>query len=292
MKDIEKSPLSVNKYFQEMTVPFGPTQYYHYKKAIEERGIDGLIDQRNKGNHLKFTEEIKNFVKGLLNRDRSLTSEYVEKEINKEFGTSISITVINDFRRENNLTLIRIKENISPIKESGASEIVMALAMETGIIDAITDSICFGVEKMRESQKFKESVSNPKDHSDLRIKGKFTKEYNKSSQVSSLRFKSIDDKITNKRFNSMRIFSLTRESLMRHTLALFSLPIVTSNGKVRSVDNPRGNALEYLCGFNYKASTLDMHIRDLKYLQISNLLIETTAKFWIDFWNSRTKSEC
>jgi hypothetical protein len=30
-----------------MTVPFGPTQYYHYKKAIEERGIDGLIDQRN-----------------------------------------------------------------------------------------------------------------------------------------------------------------------------------------------------------------------------------------------------
>jgi len=289
MEDIEKSPLSVSKYFKEMTVPFGPTQYYHYKKAIEERGIDGLIDQRNKGNHLKFTEEIKNFVKGLLNRDRSLTSEDVEKEIYNEFGTSISITVINDFRRENNLTLIRKKENISPIKESGASEIVMALAMETGIIDAITDSICFAIEKMRESQKFKESASNPKDHSDLRIKGKFTKEYNESPQVSSLRFKSIDDKITNKRFNSMRIFSLTRESLMRHTLALFSLPIVTSNGKVRSVDNPRGNALEYLCGFNYKASTLDMHIRDLKYLQISNLLIETTAKFWIDFWNSRTK---
>src|SRR3990170_1859861 len=192
MEDIEKSHLSVNKYFQEMTVPFGPTQYYHYKKAIEERGIDGLIDQRNKGNHLKFTEEIKNFVKGLLNRDRSLTSEDVEKEIYKEFGTSISITVINDFRRENDLTLIRKKENISPIKESGASEIVMALAMETGIIDAITDSICFAIEKMRESQ-------------------------------------------------------------------------------------------------NYKESTLDMHIRDLKYLQISNLLIETTAKFWIDFWNSRTK---
>jgi hypothetical protein len=186
---------------------------------------------------------------------------------------------------------IRIIEDISPIKESGASEIAMALAMETGIIDTITDSICFAVEKMRESKKFKESASNPKDHSDLRIKGKFTKEYNKSPQVSTLRFKSIDEKITNKRFDSMRIFSLTRESLMRHTLALFSLPIVTSNGKVKSVDNPRGNALEYLCGFNYKASTLDMHIRDLKYLQMSNLLIETIAKFWIDFWDSRNKSD-
>jgi transposase len=291
MEDIEKSHLSVSKYFKEMTVPFGPTQYYHYKKTIEEKGIDGLIDQRNKGNHLKFTEEIKTFVKGLLNRDRSLTSEDVQTEVNKEFGLSISITVINDFRRENNLTLIYTIEKIIPVKESGASEIAMALAMESGIIDALTDSISFAVEKMRESKKFKESTSNPKDHSDLRIKGKFTKEYNKSPQVSNLRFKSIDEKITNKRFDSMRIFSLTRESLIRYTLALFSLPIVTSNGKVRSVDNPRGNALEYLCGFNYKASSLDMHIRDLKYLQISNLLIETTAKFWIDFWNSRTKSD-
>ncbi len=89
----------------------------------------------------------------------------------------------------------------------------------------------------------------------------------------------------------MRIFSLARESIMRYNLALFSLPLVTSNGRARSVDNPRGNALKYLCGFNYKASTLDMHIRDLKYLQMSNLLIETTAKFWIDFWSSRNKSD-
>jgi transposase len=169
MEDIEKSHLSVSKYFKEMTVPFGPTQYYHYKKTIEEKGIDGLIDQRNKGNHLKFTEEIRHFVKGLLNRDLSLTSEDVQKEVNKEFGTSISITVINDFRRENYLTLIHTKENITPIKESGASEIAIALAMESGIIDAITDSISFAVEKMRESKKFKESKSNPKDHSDLRI---------------------------------------------------------------------------------------------------------------------------
>src|SRR3989304_3786513 len=102
MEDIEKSHLSVSKYFKEMKVPFGPTQYYHYKKAIEERGIDGLIDQRNKGNHLKFTEEIKNYVKGLLNRDRSRPSEDVENETNKESGASMSITGINDFRRENN----------------------------------------------------------------------------------------------------------------------------------------------------------------------------------------------
>jgi hypothetical protein len=44
----------------------------------------------------------------------------------------------NDFRRRNNFTLIRPKIDPNPINESGASEIAMALAMETGIIDAIT----------------------------------------------------------------------------------------------------------------------------------------------------------
>jgi len=290
MEDIEKSSLSVSQYFKEKNVPFGRAQYYIYKKIIEEKGIGGLIDLRSQGNNLKFTDEIKIFVKGLIIQNQSITSEVIQEIIQNDFGISISINLINNFRRDNNLSLISPQME-QPFKESGASEIAMALAMETGIIDAITDSICFAVEKMRESQKFKKSTSNPKDHPDLRIKGKFTKEYNNSSDVRSSRFKSIEEKIANKRFDSMRIFSLAKESIMRYNLALFSLPIITSNGKARNVDNPRGNALEYLCGFNYKASTLDMHIRDLKYLQISNLLIETTAKFWIDFWSSRSKSD-
>lgn len=290
MEDIEKSPLSVNQYFKDMPPPFGRAQYYLYKKAIHERGIRGLIDQRKKGNHLKFTDEMKTFVKGLLNQNQSMTTENVQKSIDNEFGTSISITVINDFRRESNLSWIPPQKD-QPLMESGASEIAIALAIDTGIINVLTESICFGIEKKRESEIFKESVLNPKDHPDLRLKGKFTSEYNNSPQVRSSRFKPLDEKIDSKRFDTMRIFSLTRDSIMRYTLALFSLPLVTSNGRVRSVDNPRGNALEYLCGFNYKASTLDMHIRDLKYLQMSNLLIETTAKFWIDFWSSRNKSD-
>jgi hypothetical protein len=223
-------------------------------------------------------------------QNQSITSEEIQVILQNEYQISISLTLINSFRRENNLSFISPQIE-QPIKESGAAEIAMALAMESGIIDAITDSICLGVKMVKESERFKESISNPEDHPDLRIKGKFTKEYNNSPQVRNLRFKSIDEKIDNKRFDSMRIFSLTKESIMRYTLALFSLPIVTSIGKVRSVDDPRGDALEYLCGFNYKASTLDMHIRDLKYLQISNHLIETTAKFWIDFWSSRNKSD-
>lgn len=147
------------------------------------------------------------------------------------------------------------------------------------------------MQKKRESAAFKESVLIQKDHPDLRSKGRFTSEYNNLSQVRESRFKPLEEKIGDKRFVSMGIFNLSRESIMRYTLALFSLPLVTANGRVRSVDNPRGNALKYLCGFNYKAATLDKHISELKYLQVSSELIEATAKFWIDFWSSRNKSD-
>jgi len=168
---------------------------------------------------------------------------------------------------------------------------VVALALNSGLIDAITDSIYWCAQKKKESDVFKESELIQKDHQDLRSKGRFTSEYNNQSQVRESRFKPLEEKIENKRFASMNIFSLSRESIMRYMLALFSLPIATANGRVKSVDNPRGNALKYLCGFNYKAATLDKHIRELKYLQISNELIETTAKFWIDFWSRRNGSD-
>jgi len=287
MKDVKESPLSVNKYFKEKNVPFGQAQYYLYKKAIEKFGIEGLYDQRRNGNNLKFSDEMKSFVKGLLKHNLSLTSTEVQNTIKNEFKTTISNTVINDFRREHDL----IWSVYASVNESGASEMVVALALNCGLIDAITDSIYWCAQKKKESDVFKESELIQKDHQDLRSKGRFTSEYNNQSQVRESRFKPLEEKIENKRFASMNIFSLSRESIMRYMLALFSLPIATANGRVKSVDNPRGNALKYLCGFNYKAATLDKHIRELKYLQISNELIETTAKFWIDFWSRRNGSD-
>jgi transposase len=277
IQEVEKSPLSVNQYFKEKDTPFGRTQYYIYKNALIERGIGGIFDQRSKGNHLKFTNEMKNFVKGLLEYNRSMTSSEVQNAIKNEFGIAISNTVINDFRRENDLSWRRHNS----LNESGASEIQIALALGSGLIDTIADSICHCVQRKRESETFKKSASIQKDHPDIRSKGRFTSEYNNLPQVRESRFKPLEEKIADKRFASMRIFDLSRESIMRYTLALFSLPLVTANGRVRSVDNPRGNALKYLCGINYKASTRDKHLSELKYLQVSNELIEVTAKFWI-----------
>ncbi len=144
---------------------------------------------------------------------------------------------------------------------------------------------------MKESEPYQNSIEIQKDRIDLRNNGKFTSEYNNDIGVRRDRFKSIDEKIPYKRFVSMKISSFSKESIRRYSLALFSLPLVTYNGRVRSVNNPKGNALKYLCGFNYKMATLEKHIAELKYLKISNELIEVTAKFWINFWSQRNKSD-
>jgi len=291
MEDIKNSKLSENRYFKEKETQFKRAQYYNYKRILKEDGVEGIIDQRSKGNNLKFTNEMKFFTKGLLKTRRTLTASEVIMEIEKEFLVSISEPTINNFRRENNLEWMRPEKGPKPWNKSGAAEISIALALGTGIIETISDVIYTCVQKMKKSAPYQNSMEIQKDRIDLRNNGRFTSEYNNDIGVRMGRFKSIDEKIPYKRFVSMKISSLSKESIRRYSLALFSLPLVTYNGRVRSVNNPKGNALKYLCGFNYKMATLEKYIAELKYLKISNELIGVTAKFWIDFWSQRNKSD-
>jgi len=291
MKKVERSSLSVNQYFKEKDVPFRRAQYYLYKNILEKRGMEGLYDRRSKGNNLKFTGEMKGFVKGLLEYNRSLTSAEVQTALENEFGVTVSNTSIKDFRRKNDLSWVCSKRKHVSLDESGGSELIISLALESGVIDVFTDLICECVERKRDSEVFKESALIQKDHPDLRLKGRFTSEYNNLPQVRESRFKPLEEKIGSKRFVSMDIFNLSKESILRRILALFSLPLVTDNGRVGSVDNPSGNALKYLSGFNYKAATLDKFLRELKYLQLSDDLIRVTTRFWTDFWGSRNRSD-
>lgn len=283
---VEQSSLSVNQYFKANKTPFGRVQYYLYKKTLQERGIQGLYDQRIQGKNVKFTKEMKSFVKGLLESNLSMPALEVQAAIHKECGIVLSTTGINDFRRAHNL-----RRTANVFQESGASEMLIALAVASGFIDSITDAIYQSVQQKRTSTSFWESRLMPSDHPDLRSHGQFTSDYNSAPGVSMSRFQSLDEQCRKKRVVSMRIFSRSRASLMRYTLALFSLPFVTMNGRIRSIDNPRGNALAYLCGYNYKAATLTRYLSELTYLQVSQTLITTTARFWIEFWDRRNRSE-
>jgi hypothetical protein len=73
-------------------------------------------------------------------------------------------------------------------------------------------------------------------------------------------------------------------TVSRKSLALLSLPIVTGNGRVRSVNLPHGQALGDLCGFNYKQSTINRFLSEMKYLGIADRLLHDLPIFWQECW--------
>ncbi len=182
MQNVELSGLTVRQYFKEHAAPFGRVQYYQYKKAIAQRGIQGLCDQRSQGNHAKCTDEMKHCVKGVLTYQRSMPSSEVQQALVREFGTTVSLTVMNDVRRTHELS-----RSLDTLQPSGASEIVIALALASGFIETITDVVYRHVQTKKASESFAQSVSLPPDHCALRSQGRFTPAYNQSAEVSESR---------------------------------------------------------------------------------------------------------
>ena len=82
----------------------------------------------------------------------------------------------------------------------------------------------------------------------------------------------------------MNLVSVESLAISRKTLAMLALPVITNNGMIRSVNTPMGNALEYLCGFNYKQSTLTKFMAELKYLGVAEYLLRHQVEFWQKFW--------
>ena len=73
-----------------------------------------------------------------------------------------------------------------------------------------------------------------------------------------------------------------QNSQVRYTVALFSLPRVTANGRVRSVDNPRGNALKYLLLSNELADRSDSKVMLSDKDLFQNFICEYPLDGWMD----------
>ena len=147
------------------------------------------------------------------------------------------------------------------------------------------------MDEIRESELFEKSKNISQDNIEYRQNGRFTPEYNQLPSVRENRFKSIDEKIVTKNLSTMNIFKMSEKTISRYNLALLCLPLVTSNGKSSRINRVKGNDLSFLCGENYKDATIERYLQELKYLKISDKLIDATAKFWQDFWRNEFGDE-
>lgn len=289
MYSIENSQQSVSSYFATHSLPFSRVQYYSYLKIIKEHGQAGLRDKRSDGKNRKLTTDIANYIKAQVNADATISTSMLQSGIEEEFKKTISKSSLNDFRRVADLPRQKAAMDETDSRElSGGGEILTALAFSSGVIDMLTKTIAAKIKEVRVSPLFLQGNGVGKDHRRYREKGRFTKEYNQLRAVRENRFKSIDEKIPGKNYSSMDIFGKSESNICRYNLALLCLPLVTSNGKSSRANRAKGNDLGFLCGYNYKDAALDKYLRELKYLKVSEKLIDETAKFWMKFWQEKT----
>jgi len=282
----------VNAYFKRHDVPFSRVQYYTSCNIIKKYGEEGLRDQRKEGNYTKLTPKIKDYILFMVTHDPYISTGELRGRIQEEFATAISKASVNNFRKASGFVSKKPeKRNASEVQRSGGGEILTGLAFFSGIIDVLTNTIVERVSEIRQSELFFTNQEKPKDHSDCRVQGKFTKDYNQLKSVREHRFTSIDEKIPDKNYASMNMFRMSEKTMSRYNLALLCLPLVTSNGRASRVNRVRGNDLAFLCGCNYKDTSLDKYLRELKYLKISEKFVAETAKFWMRFWQERDDEE-
>nr|QNO42902.1 hypothetical protein NICIAEDM_00009 [Methanosarcinales archaeon ANME-2c ERB4]QNO44150.1 hypothetical protein PDKEKAMI_00001 [Methanosarcinales archaeon ANME-2c ERB4] len=288
---IDESEESVRNYFKQNQVPFSRAQYYTYRRTLQKNGDVGLHDKRKDGNYTKMTEIIKDYIVSIVKENRSISSSQLQSKIIDRFDAKISVSSLNNFRASVSLTRSPASREQYKRQKSGGGEILTSLASFIHISELFTRTILDRVNDVRQSTLFEQNKNIEKDHPDARLHGKFTSEYNQLKHVRENRFRSIDDKIPNKNFSSMKLLEMSEKTISRYNLALLCLPLVTSNGRSSRVNRVTGNDLAFLCGYNYKDASLDGYLRELKYLKVSDRLITATAKFWMDFWRNESEEE-
>jgi hypothetical protein len=290
IKRIEKSGLSVATFFETRRVPFSRAQYFIYKRRLQELGPDGLTDQRTIGGNRKLASEHLGFLKGCIKGDPNISLGELQQSLLEEFQCDVSLRSISrvlavvDPGRKGNRGRPRKPESAHVALNSlGGFELIVAVAYHLGWPQRTADVIAGVVDSLKRSKEFKVSRRRANTAGKNRA-GEFTRRYNQRRDVKRNRFASISDKRQSKNWQSMNIVHDGHETILRKSLALLSLPVVSNNGQTRSVNTAYGQSLGHLCGFNYKQSSITKHLAELKYLGVSTALLQDLPEFWKLCW--------
>ena len=289
---IESSSLSIRAFFKEYDVPFSKAQYFNYKKQLALLGLEGIQDRRRRGGNRKLSEEAEGFVLGCVKSKPDVTLEWLQQAIKDNFGSELDPSAISRAIKRvsgNQSHLLRGRRKSTPkpevvINPVGGFEIIVALAYHLGWGQRVAELISNEITELKERKTFKRNAERSDKQGRTKL-GKFSARYNQRKEVRQSRFAAISEKRKSKNWQSMDIVRDDPTVLIRKSLAVLSLPIITMNGNVRSADLALGDSLKHLCGFNYKQATIVKYLSELKYLGISTRLLQEMADFWRQLWS-------
>jgi len=296
LNKIEKSKLSVAKFLGKHPVPFTRSQYYLYNKKLRESGESGLHDKRSEGGNRKLSAESEAFIVGCVESNPDISPKWLQEAVNKRFGLILSPSGVT--RVLQRLYLDKEKRTRGRPKRKdeeeilhnscGGFELIVALAYYLGWPQMTADAIKDAVKSLKRTKTFRSSDS----YSDKKARdklGRFTTQYNQREDIRRNRFESITEKRRQKNWKSMNVIRDGIKTIQRKSLAILSLPVVTMNGGIRTVDSALGQELKHFAGFDYKQNSLTKYLNELKYLGVSERLLESMVKFWSKCWGSEMK---
>ena len=289
---VKRSNLSVLQFFKKYDVPFNRIQYYRYKNKFEESGSDGLEDKRNKGVNKKLNAESEAFIAGCVKVNPNVSLKWLQKELINKFNCELSPSGItkaiqrifpNKEKRSRGRP-VKLKREIQ-ISQCCGFELIIALAYHLGWVDVTAGVISDTIDRLKEKKEY-EFNKKYTDKQGRDNKGRFTYAYNQRKEVRENRFLSVTQKRLKKNWQSMNIVYEKRKAIERKSLALLSLPIVTMNGDIRTVNTALGQSLKHFSCYDFKQGTLTKYMNELKYIGVSTKLLEEMIKFWQKCWGT------
>ncbi len=294
---IERSECTITEFFDKYNVPFSCSQYYLYKSRLKEFGESGLRDKRSEGGNRKLTGEGEAFVAGCVESNSDISLQWIQEALSKRFGVTLSpsgvtrlLQRLNPDRQKRARGRRReYKHKVEPKHNScGGFELIIALAYHLGWPQMTADAIKKSVKSLKRTKAFRYAEGSFDKEGRDKF-GRFTAQYNQREDVRKSRFESITEKRRQKNWKSMNVIRDDIRTIERKSLAILSLPVITMNGGIRTVDSALGQELKHFAGFNYKQSSLTKYLNELKYLGVSANLLQNVVTFWAKCWGPEMK---
>ena len=262
------------------------------KNRLKDFGESSLCDKRSEGGNRKLTGEGEAFVAGCVESNADISLQWIQEALSKRFGVTLSPSGVTRLLQRlspdrENRTRGRRREyehKVEPQHNScGGFELIIALAYHLGWPQMTADAIKKSVKSLKRTKAFRyaEGSFDKEGRDNL---GRFTAQYNQREDVRKSRFESITEKRRQKNWKSMNVIRDNIRTIERKSLAILSLPVITMNGGIRTVDSALGQEVKHFAGFNYKQSSLTKYLNELKYLGVSENLLQNVVTFWAKCW--------
>jgi len=249
-----------------------------------------------------LTPEIRGFIVGVGESDRSMPTRAIQAQAAQRFGRQFSLRSVEDVLKSAGLARsLELFKPKGPIAEASATTAEATSAARTEREDlggaglawlrVASELTGYGRAMAQVVSEVARSVPPPAepipvDRSHRDERGQFLREYNAprarlDPQVGAV-FESVDDKRVKKDLTRLSIRGTKPETIENKLLALMALPVVSDRGRFDGVTEPRGEWLASLGTHDYMPETLAKFARELKWAEASHPLMQRHAALWYE----------